>query len=196
MWALLGQGILLGVSAGVSPGPLFALVIAETLHHGTKAGLRVALVPLVTDMPIVPRDSLCLVAVSEFCPAPRGDILSWLHRSVSNGLREHTNQAIRSRFACAETQVATQRGHCQCTESPPLPVLVHRGCADHPESQHTRSFRTLLVHRRILHLTHYVKSHTGHHHRSVAGIPERSAVHLPHALPRPTPIFLRHNAVL
>ncbi len=68
MWALLGQGILLGVSAGVSPGPLFALVIAETLHHGTKAGLRVALVPLITDMPIVLVTVFVLSRLASFAP--------------------------------------------------------------------------------------------------------------------------------
>ncbi len=53
MWGFLGQGVLLGLSAGIAPGPLFALVIAETLNHGTKSGLRVALAPLLTDVPIV-----------------------------------------------------------------------------------------------------------------------------------------------
>lgn len=46
-------GILLGLSAGLSPGPLLALVIAETLRHDIKAGIRVALAPLITDFPII-----------------------------------------------------------------------------------------------------------------------------------------------
>jgi threonine/homoserine/homoserine lactone efflux protein len=49
-WA---QGILLGMSAGFSPGPLSALAITETLRHGFVSGLRVALAPLLTDAPIV-----------------------------------------------------------------------------------------------------------------------------------------------
>ncbi len=46
-------GIILGLSAGVSPGPLLALMIAETLRHDIKAGIRVALAPLITDFPII-----------------------------------------------------------------------------------------------------------------------------------------------
>ncbi len=46
-------GALLGLAAGFSPGPLLALVVAETLNHGFRAGLRTALSPLVTDLPIV-----------------------------------------------------------------------------------------------------------------------------------------------
>lgn len=43
----------LGLSGGVSPGPLLALVVAETLSRGRAAGLAVAASPLVTDGPIV-----------------------------------------------------------------------------------------------------------------------------------------------
>ncbi|WP_022667124.1 LysE family translocator [Desulfospira joergensenii] len=49
----LTMGILLGLSAGLSPGPLLALVVSETLQHGTRAGMRVALAPVITDLPIV-----------------------------------------------------------------------------------------------------------------------------------------------
>ena len=46
-------GFSLGLSAGLAPGPLMALVIQRTLRHGTISGLRVALAPLLTDLPIV-----------------------------------------------------------------------------------------------------------------------------------------------
>ncbi|MDA3885672.1 MAG: LysE family transporter [Candidatus Delongbacteria bacterium] len=46
-------GIILGLSAGVAPGPLLTLVISETIQHNIKAGVKVALAPLVTDLPIV-----------------------------------------------------------------------------------------------------------------------------------------------
>jgi threonine/homoserine/homoserine lactone efflux protein len=49
----LGLGLLLGVSAGMSPGPLLALVLSQTLRFGAGAGVRVALAPLITDLPIV-----------------------------------------------------------------------------------------------------------------------------------------------
>lgn len=53
MLAFLLKGIILGISAGFSPGPLSALVIRETLQHNFKAGAKVGLAPLVTDAPIV-----------------------------------------------------------------------------------------------------------------------------------------------
>lgn len=53
MWSFLVYGAVLGLSAGLSPGPLLALVISQTLQHGTREGLRIALAPLFTDLPIV-----------------------------------------------------------------------------------------------------------------------------------------------
>jgi threonine/homoserine/homoserine lactone efflux protein len=47
------SGLALGLAAGISPGPLFALVISESLLYGRKEGIRVALAPLVTDAPII-----------------------------------------------------------------------------------------------------------------------------------------------
>lgn len=46
-------GLSLGLAAGISPGPLLALVIGSTLQRGFGAGARVAASPLVTDLPIV-----------------------------------------------------------------------------------------------------------------------------------------------
>lgn len=46
-------GIALGLSSGVSPGPLFALVISETLNYGRREGIKVAISPLITDVPII-----------------------------------------------------------------------------------------------------------------------------------------------
>lgn len=43
----------MGLSAGISPGPLLALVIAASLRSGLSGGLRVALAPLITDAPII-----------------------------------------------------------------------------------------------------------------------------------------------
>ena len=43
----------LGLSAGLAPGPLFALVIQRSLQFGLKSGVRVALAPLLSDLPIV-----------------------------------------------------------------------------------------------------------------------------------------------
>ncbi|MCG5516660.1 MULTISPECIES: LysE family translocator [unclassified Ectothiorhodospira] len=51
--AVLSMGMVLGLSAGVAPGPLLALVISEPLQHGLRAGMKVALAPLLTDLPII-----------------------------------------------------------------------------------------------------------------------------------------------
>jgi len=49
----LGIGLSLGVTAGISPGPLMALVISETMKGGRMGGIKVAVAPLVTDVPLI-----------------------------------------------------------------------------------------------------------------------------------------------
>jgi threonine/homoserine/homoserine lactone efflux protein len=50
---LLGAGAAFGLAAGLSPGPLLALVVSQTVRHGPREGLKVAAAPLITDAPIV-----------------------------------------------------------------------------------------------------------------------------------------------
>lgn len=50
---LLIYGLVLGLSAGMSPGPMLTLVISETMQHGTRSGVKVALAPLISDAPII-----------------------------------------------------------------------------------------------------------------------------------------------
>ena len=59
-------GTILGVSAGFAPGPLLTLVIAETLQHDIKAGLKVAIAPILTDIPIIILTVLLLSKLSHF----------------------------------------------------------------------------------------------------------------------------------
>jgi threonine/homoserine/homoserine lactone efflux protein len=66
MLAFLTTGIILGLSAGIAPGPLLALVISETLQHDVKAGVTVALAPIITDLPIVIITLLILGKLSGF----------------------------------------------------------------------------------------------------------------------------------
>jgi threonine/homoserine/homoserine lactone efflux protein len=53
MLMALASGVLLGFSAGLAPGPMLALVLAQTLRHGWREGCKTALTPLVTDPPII-----------------------------------------------------------------------------------------------------------------------------------------------
>lgn len=53
MLAYLFIGISLGLSAGFAPGPLFAMVISQTARYGLREGVKAAMSPLITDLPIV-----------------------------------------------------------------------------------------------------------------------------------------------
>jgi threonine/homoserine/homoserine lactone efflux protein len=64
--ALFTSGVLFGLYAGFSPGPLLALVVSETLRHGARAGIRVALAPLITDFPIIALSILLLAQLARF----------------------------------------------------------------------------------------------------------------------------------
>ena len=66
MFPFLATGIILGLSAGFAPGPLLALVISETLQHDVKAGIKVALAPIITDLPIIVFTLFLLVKISGF----------------------------------------------------------------------------------------------------------------------------------
>jgi threonine/homoserine/homoserine lactone efflux protein len=59
-------GTVLGLSAGLIPGPLFTFLISQTLKYNAKEGLRVALSPLVTDLPVILIALFALHRLSEF----------------------------------------------------------------------------------------------------------------------------------
>jgi threonine/homoserine/homoserine lactone efflux protein len=50
---LIVMGAMLGLTAGISPGPLLALVISETIAKNKIAGIKIALAPIITDLPII-----------------------------------------------------------------------------------------------------------------------------------------------
>ena len=54
------SGAVLGLAGGLSPGPLTAPVISQTLRYGTREGLKVALVPVCTDGPLVALGALAI----------------------------------------------------------------------------------------------------------------------------------------
>lgn len=59
-------GTVLGLSAGFAPGPLLTLVISETLQHDVKSGVKVALAPIITDLPIILLTLFILSKLSSF----------------------------------------------------------------------------------------------------------------------------------
>jgi threonine/homoserine/homoserine lactone efflux protein len=60
----LGAGVVLGLSAGFSPGPLFALVLSHTVRHGVREGIKIAVAPLLTDLPIILVSTFLLAKVT------------------------------------------------------------------------------------------------------------------------------------
>lgn len=66
MLSFLTTGTILGLSAGFAPGPLLALVISETIQHDMKAGIKVALAPILTDLPIIIVTLFILAKLSSF----------------------------------------------------------------------------------------------------------------------------------
>jgi threonine/homoserine/homoserine lactone efflux protein len=58
-------GLSLGIGAGVAPGPLLAVVIRSTLEGGFAAGARVAVGPLLTDVPIIGVAAVLAAALPE-----------------------------------------------------------------------------------------------------------------------------------
>ena len=59
-------GITMGLTAGLSPGPLLVLLISETVKHNRKSGIKVACVPLITDLPIVLITILVLKIIADY----------------------------------------------------------------------------------------------------------------------------------
>ena len=66
MFTYLTAGIVLGLSAGFSPGPLMTLVISQTLRHGAREGFKVAVAPLVTDLPIILAATFLLTRLANY----------------------------------------------------------------------------------------------------------------------------------
>lgn len=79
MITFVSTALVFGLSSGFSPGPLLALVIAQTMKHGVGEGVKVAAAPLVTDAPII---AAAIFLVSSFAHVHA--VLGWI--SVAGGL--------------------------------------------------------------------------------------------------------------
>lgn len=79
MFSFLLTGLSLGFASGFSPGPLFALVISQTIQYGLKEGVKTALAPLITDLPIVAAATFLLSRASGY-----HSLLGWI--SLAGGV--------------------------------------------------------------------------------------------------------------
>ena len=61
----LQSALLLGTSGGLSPGPLSALVISQTIRFGFKEGVIAGLAPLCTDGPLVLLSAFAFYSLGE-----------------------------------------------------------------------------------------------------------------------------------
>ncbi|MFW5771079.1 MAG: LysE family translocator [Spirochaetota bacterium] len=68
--AILSSGLSLGLTAGLSPGPLLALVMSETIKYGKKEGIKVSFAPIMTDAPIMIIAMLMVSMISNFKMIP------------------------------------------------------------------------------------------------------------------------------
>lgn len=68
MFSIIVTGTFLGLSAGLSPGPLMTIVVAKTLQHGTREGIKASFAPLITDAPIIAATLLFLKPVAHLDP--------------------------------------------------------------------------------------------------------------------------------
>lgn len=66
MFHFISAGVLLGLSAGVSPGPLLTLVLTQSIKHNRTEGIKVAISPLITDLPIILTTLLILNRLAQF----------------------------------------------------------------------------------------------------------------------------------
>lgn len=79
MITFVSAAVVFGLSSGFSPGPLLALVIAQTIRHGVKEGIKVSAAPLITDVPII---AMAVFLLSGF--AHVHTVLGWI--SIAGGL--------------------------------------------------------------------------------------------------------------
>lgn len=63
MLEYLFAGVALGLTSGISPGPILALVITQTLRYGRREGILVSFAPLISDLPIV---AVAILVLSRF----------------------------------------------------------------------------------------------------------------------------------
>ena len=49
----LSPGLAIGITAALTPGPLMTLIVAESLRGGFRSGAKIAIAPILTDIPFI-----------------------------------------------------------------------------------------------------------------------------------------------
>ncbi|MCF8104655.1 MAG: LysE family translocator [Desulfohalobiaceae bacterium] len=63
------SGATLGLFAGLAPGPMLTLVLAQTIQYNAREGIKVAAAPLITDPPIIALALVLFDQVADIQPA-------------------------------------------------------------------------------------------------------------------------------
>ena len=63
------SGATLGLFAGLAPGPMLTLVLAQTIRYNAREGIKVATAPLITDPPIIALALILFHRVADIQPA-------------------------------------------------------------------------------------------------------------------------------
>jgi threonine/homoserine/homoserine lactone efflux protein len=74
IFPVLSAAFMLGLASGLSPGPLLALVVSESLQRGFRSGAAVSMSPLITDVPIILAMTVLAGALHSF-----DRIIGWLY---------------------------------------------------------------------------------------------------------------------
>ena len=121
-------GIILGLSAGFAPGPLLTLVISETLQQNIKSGVKVALAPIITDLPIIILTLFILAKLSSFhkilgvISLTGGFVILYIgYESIRSKGIDLNLQAEKSR-----SLIKLALGSCPCGHSKPLLFAPHK----------------------------------------------------------------------
>ena len=61
-----GMGLTFGLAGGLSPGPLTALVVGQTVRFGLREGCTVALAPVITDGPLILLAALAVGGLAQY----------------------------------------------------------------------------------------------------------------------------------
>ncbi len=131
-------GTVLGLSAGFAPGPLLTLVISETLQHDIKSGVKVALAPIITDLPIIILTLFILSKLSNF-----HNILGIISLAgglfiLSMGYKSMRTKGVEINLQEMRPKSFNKRGVGKCSKPASLSVLVQCRRSNHDQSNVTK----------------------------------------------------------